>query len=83
MSSLGGANEAEALVDAMVKLARALNLSVIAEGVETERQMERLIACGCTEFQGHLTGMPMIAARLEILIGAAPAAEREKISLRG
>jgi diguanylate cyclase (GGDEF)-like protein len=83
VSCLGGANEAEALVDAMVKLARALNLSVIAEGVETEEQMARLIACGCHEFQGHLTGMPMPAAQLEQLIGAAPALEKRAVNQRG
>jgi diguanylate cyclase (GGDEF)-like protein len=83
VSCLGGTSEAEALVDAMVKLARALNLSVIAEGVETEEQMARLIACGCHEFQGHLTGMPMPAEHLERLIGAAPAVEQRVVSLRG
>ena len=67
----------------MVKLARALNLSVIAEGVETEEQMARLIACGCHEFQGHLTGMPMPAAQLERLIGIAPALEKRVVNLRG
>jgi EAL domain-containing protein (putative c-di-GMP-specific phosphodiesterase class I) len=60
VSSLGGNPGAEALVDAMVKLARALNLGVIAEGVETPVQMERLVVCGCHEFQGHLVGRPVL-----------------------
>jgi diguanylate cyclase (GGDEF)-like protein len=83
VSCLGGASEAEALVDAMVKLARALNLSVIAEGVETEQQKERLLACGCHEFQGHLTGMPMPAAQLAELVGVGDSFEERLISLRG
>jgi EAL domain-containing protein (putative c-di-GMP-specific phosphodiesterase class I) len=83
VSSLGGANEAEALVDAIVKLARALNLRVIAEGVETQQQMERLLACGCHEFQGHLTGMPMPAAELAELIGDGDPAGLRRVSLRG
>lgn len=69
ISSLGGSEEAEALVEAMVKLARALNLDVIAEGVETQMQMERLVVCGCREFQGHLVGMPMPIEAIAALIG--------------
>lgn len=69
VSTLGGQGESEALVDAMVKLARALNLSVIAEGVETEVQKNRLVACGCREFQGHLTGRPVVADEIAELIG--------------
>ena len=59
--ALDESGEGEALVDAMVKLARSLNLGVIAEGVETEAQRKRLMACGCREFQGYLTGMPQRA----------------------
>jgi EAL domain-containing protein (putative c-di-GMP-specific phosphodiesterase class I) len=83
VSCLGGTNEAEALVDAMVKLARALNLGVIAEGVETEEQKERLLACGCHEFQGHLTGMPMPAAQLAKTIGLGETVKEQRVSLRG
>ncbi|MFM5886565.1 MAG: putative bifunctional diguanylate cyclase/phosphodiesterase [Novosphingobium sp.] len=69
VSNLGVGDESEALVDAMVKLARALNLNVIAEGVETEQQRDRLLNCGCREFQGHLTGMPMGVDELTGLVG--------------
>lgn len=76
VSSLGGNRDAEALVDAMVKLARALNLDVIAEGVETPLQMDRLIVCGCHEFQGHLVGMPVpptaIVAAIDVGLGEVP-----------
>ncbi|HNN56297.1 MAG TPA: GGDEF domain-containing phosphodiesterase, partial [Novosphingobium sp.] len=57
--------ESEALVEAIIKLADALDLAVIAEGVETEEQMARLSALGCHEFQGHLTGLPISAAAIE------------------
>jgi diguanylate cyclase (GGDEF)-like protein len=43
-----------AIVRALVTLARGLNLHVIAEGVETAEQSERLYALRCTEQQGHL-----------------------------
>ncbi|MDE2436616.1 MAG: EAL domain-containing protein [Sphingomonadales bacterium] len=83
VAALGGADESEALVDAMVKLARALKLDVIAEGVETERQKERLVSCGCREFQGHLVGMPMVVRELATLIGEVlPALEPTPAEIR-
>ena len=72
--ALGNGGEGEALVDAMVKLARSLGLSVIAEGVETEDQRKRLLACGCGEFQGYLTGMPQDAGSIAALAGIENAA---------
>jgi diguanylate cyclase (GGDEF)-like protein len=51
--------EAEALVDAIIKLARALKLEIVAEGVETEAQRERLLSCGCNHFQGYLHSRPV------------------------
>lgn len=74
VAALGGADESEALVYAMVKLARALDLDVIAEGVETEHQKERLESCGCREFQGHLIGMPMNSGTVAGMIGEMPPA---------
>ena len=61
VSGLDNTGQSDALIKSMVKLARAINLSVIAEGVETEAQRQRLLLCGCREFQGHLIGMPLPA----------------------
>ncbi|MBB3954415.1 putative bifunctional diguanylate cyclase/phosphodiesterase [Novosphingobium sediminicola] len=58
-------DEAEGLVDAIVKLGRALKLDVVAEGVETEHQRERLAACGCNTFQGFLVSRPVPAEELD------------------
>lgn len=71
VSCIDDGGESEALVDAMIKLAKALDLRVIAEGVETDSQRSRLAECGCTEFQGFLTGRPISAGALEDLVGAA------------
>jgi diguanylate cyclase (GGDEF)-like protein len=61
ITNLGVDAEADAVVSAIVQLARALNLSVIAEGVETLEQRQRLLAIGCSEVQGFLTSIPMNA----------------------
>jgi len=58
VADLGQSVEAETLVGAIVKLARSFHLGIIAEGVETDIQKDLLIAAGCHEFQGYLTGRP-------------------------
>ncbi|MBP6776132.1 MAG: bifunctional diguanylate cyclase/phosphodiesterase [Piscinibacter sp.] len=52
------------IVDAVVKLAQALELKVVAEGVETEQQQEILRELGCDELQGFLFAKPMSARAL-------------------
>jgi len=46
------------VVASMVRLSKDLGLSVIAEGVEEEDQVQALLAMGCTEGQGYLFGRP-------------------------
>lgn len=43
----------------IVSLAKSMKLSVIAEGVETQEQRERLASYGCLHFQGYLFGAPV------------------------
>jgi EAL domain-containing protein (putative c-di-GMP-specific phosphodiesterase class I) len=63
--NLEASEEAEGLVDAIVKLGRALKLDIVAEGVETAIQRERLAACGCNNFQGYLVARPVPANQLD------------------
>jgi diguanylate cyclase len=56
--------DARAIVDAVVKLAHALGLKVVAEGVETLRQQKALVDMGCDELQGYLFAKPMTARAL-------------------
>jgi diguanylate cyclase (GGDEF)-like protein len=56
--------EDAAIVSAIVALGRTLNLSVVAEGIETRAQQEFLTAIGCTTLQGFLLGRPMPASDL-------------------
>jgi EAL domain-containing protein (putative c-di-GMP-specific phosphodiesterase class I) len=65
--------DARAIADAVVRLAHALGLRVVAEGVETPGQRDILQAFGCDELQGFLFARPMPAADLlQWAIGHAP-----------
>jgi diguanylate cyclase (GGDEF)-like protein/PAS domain S-box-containing protein len=48
-----------ALAEGIVRIARTLNLEVIAEGIETEVQRDLLTSMGCHYGQGYLLAMPM------------------------
>ncbi|HEY9126939.1 MAG TPA: EAL domain-containing protein, partial [Acidobacteriaceae bacterium] len=56
--------EDAAIISAIVALAKALHLTVVAEGVETEQQREFLKRLGCDSLQGYLLGKPMAAEKL-------------------
>jgi diguanylate cyclase (GGDEF)-like protein len=56
--------DARAVVDAVIKLAHALGLKVVAEGVENPRQQQVLIEMQCDELQGFLFAKPMSARAL-------------------
>lgn len=51
-----------AIVSAIISLAKALNLETLAEGVETEGQMQMLLNYGCNRFQGYFFSTPLSAA---------------------
>lgn len=54
---LADAND-EIIIKTIIGLGENLNFSVIAEGVETEKQLAHLKALGCKKFQGYLFGKP-------------------------
>ncbi|NVJ51679.1 MAG: EAL domain-containing protein, partial [Gammaproteobacteria bacterium] len=57
-----------AITNAIISLARILNLSVIAEGVETHQQLQFLKGAGCHQVQGYLISPPMTAQACTIFI---------------
>lgn len=62
----------EGIVRTCVSLARGLRLKVVAEGVETEAQAEKLRELQCDQAQGFLYSPPVPAEQLEKMLGAGP-----------
>ncbi len=54
-----------ALVKSIIELARTLGMMVVAEGVENERQLQRLSREGCTTYQGYFCSPPLDASALQ------------------
>ena len=54
-------NDSMEIVNAIIGLSRSLNLTVVAEGVETDGQLTRLRDAGCELVQGFIFGKPMMA----------------------
>ena len=61
------------IVDGIIRLAESLELSTIAEGVETREQSEYLKAHGCDVIQGYYFGRPMTAESFEMLLSSQTA----------
>ncbi len=60
-----GSDDRAAIVTAIIAMAHSLELSVVAEGVETEPQLAFLRAQSCDEFQGYLKSKPVPAQDFE------------------
>jgi len=58
----------ESIVRTIIAMAHSLNMSVIAEGVETEDQRQLLLKNGCTHYQGYLFGRPVPIKQFEVLL---------------
>lgn len=63
---------------AIISLAHGMNLSVLAEGVETDEQLTLLREQGCDEVQGHYFGRPMSAEEFTQLFSGAVSRTKRK-----
>jgi diguanylate cyclase (GGDEF)-like protein len=59
VDKLGSGLSESNLPEMIIQLGKKLNLEVIAEGVETKDQADRLVEIGCPEAQGYLFAKPM------------------------
>jgi EAL domain-containing protein (putative c-di-GMP-specific phosphodiesterase class I) len=74
VSALGRSPNAAVIIQAIVALGRALDVTVVVEGVETEEQRVLLRLAGCDEMQGFLFARPAPAATIARLTATSAAA---------
>ncbi|RZS56919.1 putative bifunctional diguanylate cyclase/phosphodiesterase [Sphaerotilus mobilis] len=65
IAAIGRSEKSEAIIRAILSMARALGYRSIAEGIETAEQLAFLRDLGCDALQGYLFGRPMPAAQIE------------------
>ncbi len=71
VAALGRSSNGGVIIQAIVALGRALGLSVLVEGVETEHQRVLLRLAGCDEMQGFLFAKPAPAKGIDRLLAQA------------
>ena len=71
VAALGRSSNGGVIIQAIVALGRALGLSVLVEGVETEHQRVLLRLAGCDEMQGFLFAKPAPAKAIDRLLAQA------------
>jgi diguanylate cyclase (GGDEF)-like protein/PAS domain S-box-containing protein len=71
VSGVGADTEDLAIVRAVVQVARSLNLSVTAEGIETAKQLAQLHSLGCDRGQGDYFAKPLPAEAMDAFLASA------------
>ena len=76
-----------ALAEVIIRIAKTLGLTVIAEGIESEIQRDMLVSMGCRYGQGYLLAVPMPADEAEALLrvgrGLVPQLPGSRLGRRG
>jgi EAL domain-containing protein (putative c-di-GMP-specific phosphodiesterase class I) len=68
VSKIDTDRKSEAIVRTILLLGQNLNIETVAEGIETERQLESLCRLGCKTGQGYLFSKPVNAETAEQLL---------------
>ena len=68
VNEVGVSEDSGIIIDAIISLARSLRLETVAEGVETNAQLDFLMDRGCHVAQGFLFGVPMPAEEVAPLL---------------
>lgn len=72
-------DSANTIVENIIGLGKAFSLSITAEGVETEGQLQKLMMMKCDETQGYLISRPLSLAALQEQIAVLDSAAQERI----
>lgn len=80
---LPGDEDDRVLVQAVVRLAHALGIGVVAEGVETAEQRDFLCDCRCDVLQGYLVSRPLPADAFAAFTSSLAAVLEERATLSG
>ncbi len=72
VSQLGSPGESRAIVETILNLANSLGIGVVAEGIETADQVDRLRKMQCPHGQGYWFSRPLTVPAAEELIASAP-----------
>lgn len=72
VANLGTDRQSTEIVRTIVTLAHTLNLAAVAEGVETQDQLDRLRSMRCDYAQGFLMARPIEASQIEELLATQP-----------
>jgi diguanylate cyclase (GGDEF)-like protein/PAS domain S-box-containing protein len=72
VKDITGQGDDLAIITAIIQMARSLKLEILAEGVETQAQLDTLSALGCDQFQGVLISHPLPAPEVRKFISRQP-----------
>ncbi len=75
--NLGRNPQSAAIVRAVIDLGHGLEMSIVAEGVETQEQLSFLSEEGCDAVQGYFLGKPLPIGQYAALVGRSAASEPE------
>jgi diguanylate cyclase (GGDEF)-like protein len=75
VAALDHSANAGVIIQAVIALGRALNLSILVEGIETEEQRALVRLAGCDEMQGYLFARPAPREEIDRILARAEAAQ--------
>jgi diguanylate cyclase (GGDEF)-like protein/PAS domain S-box-containing protein len=81
--NLGRNPQSAAIVRAVIGLGHGLEMSIVAEGVETQEQLGFLAEQGCDAVQGYFIGKPLPIEQYSTLVGRAPSDPVEPVRKTG
>ena len=80
VAALSDGGQSRELLEAILGVGHALSLAVVAEGIETQSQLDMLCEMGCERVQGFLLGRPGPAEEIEQLLGGTSSVARGSLA---